>query len=217
MKLVEQWDALAAELPSGWESVRVRIQPEQPRDLGELARLLGSLQAGHVGDAVVVTVVHGGGTTGPQAVRRRFAHVDEQRLWCGLARDGITVDEDAEASVADIAHGPLADAWDAELAGLPSDWSELLCELELRSSDELDRVALLCAPLNPTRDGQRLAFTFRCARTTGYGTSPTMVRRCFERLDNESLPGRVEVLRLLSETDPVGTQGSSWLVGGRHL
>ena len=36
----------------------------------------------------------------------------------------------------------------------------------------LDRTALLCAPLNPTRSGSRLVFTFRCSGRSGYGASP---------------------------------------------
>ena len=76
---------------------------------------------------------------------------------------------------------------------------------------------MLCAPLNPDSGDNELAFTFRCGREAGYGVSPTMARRCFERLDAEGLPGRVEVLRLLSQTDNIGTQGATWLVGGKVL
>ena len=45
----------------------------------------------------------------------------------------------------------LVEAWDEALATLPPDWSDLLCELELDSSDHLPRAALLGAPMNPTR------------------------------------------------------------------
>ena len=111
----------------------------------------------------------------------------------------------------------MAETWDAALGDLPSDWSDLLCELEIASSALLDRTALLCAPINPTRAGSRLAFTFRCSGRSGYGVSSSMARRCFERLDNEGIEGIVRVLRVLSDTDPVATQGPVWLVGGRML
>ena len=75
------------------------------------------------------------------------------------------------------------------LAPLPSDWTDLLCELEIDSSTLLDRAALLCAPLNPARTGSRLVFTFRCSGRSGYGVSPSMARRCFERLDDEGIVG----------------------------
>jgi hypothetical protein len=44
-----------------------------------------------------------------------------------------------------------------------------------------------------------------------------MTRRGFERLDEAGIPVRVEVLRVLSDTDNVGTQGPVWRVGGRAV
>ncbi len=62
-----------------------------------------------------------------------------------------------------------------------------------------------------------MGFTFRCARRAGYGVSPEMARRCFERLDEEGIPGTVSVLRLVSDVDNVATQGAVWYVGGKAL
>ena len=112
---------------------------------------------------------------------------------------------------------PVAEAWDAALDALPADWSDLLCFLEIDSSALLPRAALLCAPLNPTRDHARVGFTFRCASRSGYGVSPGMARRCFERLDDEGIEGTPSVLRVLSDTDNVGTQGAVWYVAGKVL
>ena len=58
---------------------------------------------------------------------------------------------------------------------------------------------------------------FRCARRFGYGASPGMVRRSLERCDEAGITGRVEVLRVLSDTRPVGTQGPVWHIGGRMV
>jgi hypothetical protein len=44
-----------------------------------------------------------------------------------------------------------------------------------------------------------------------------MVRRCLERLDDEGVRGVVRVLRVLSDTKPVATQGPVWYVGGRAV
>jgi hypothetical protein len=44
-----------------------------------------------------------------------------------------------------------------------------------------------------------------------------MARRCFERLDEEEIPGTVSVLRLVSDVDNVATQGAVWYVGGKAL
>ena len=71
--------------------------------------------------------------------------------------------------------------------------------------------------MNPTREPDAVGFTFRCARRTGYGVSPAMARRCFERLVAESIVTRVAILRVLADTDNVHTQGAVWLVGGRVL
>jgi hypothetical protein len=44
-----------------------------------------------------------------------------------------------------------------------------------------------------------------------------MARRCFERLDAEGIEGEVSVLRVVSDTDNVATQGPVWYVGGKVL
>jgi hypothetical protein len=53
------------------------------------------------------------------------------------------------------------------------------------------------------------------ARNFGYGASPEMVRRCFERCDAEGIRGTVSILRALSDTHPVATQGPVWQIAGR--
>ena len=72
-----------------------------------------------------------------------------------------------------------------------------------------------CAPTNPTRPGRALVLQFRAARRFGYGVSPGMARRCLERLDEEEVGGELRVLRVLSDTDGVATQGPVWRVGGK--
>jgi hypothetical protein len=42
-----------------------------------------------------------------------------------------------------------------------------------------------------------------------------MVRRCLSRLGEQEIPGEVRILRSLSDTNPVGTQGPVWYVGGK--
>jgi len=111
----------------------------------------------------------------------------------------------------------LAEQWQEALAALPPDWSDVYAEVELDSSDYLERGALLLAPVNPARVPGRLAYRFRIARRFGYGASGEMARRCFERLDGERMSGRFSVLRALSDTKPVYTQGPVWYVGGRAV
>ena len=220
VKLVDQWAALERRLPIDWETIVLRLSTEQPDDVGEAARVLGPMNVGRVGDQLVVTVRRAGGAAGPEAARRLFGRLDQARIWCLLEQDEVGVREPDAATPAAAAAAqasPVAEAWETALAELPSGWSDLLCRLELASSDLLPRAALHCAPMNPTRDGDAVAFTFRCASREGYGVSPKMARRCFERLDAEGIEGEVSVLRVVSDTDNVATQGPVWYVGGKVL
>ena len=110
----------------------------------------------------------------------------------------------------------LRDAWKRALAGLPSDWSDIYAEVRLDSTDYLERGALLLSPMNPARSGPT-SFRFRSAHHHGYGVSPEMAARCFGRCDDDGITGGVEILRVLSDTDPVHTQGPVWYVGGRPV
>ena len=218
VKLVDQWAALERRLPIDWETIDLRLSTEQPDEIGEAARVLGPMNVGHVRDQLAVTVQRAGGASGPEAARRLFGRLDQERIWCLLEQGDVGVREpDVARSAATRQAAPVAEAWDAALAELPSGWSDLLCRLDLVSSDLLPRAALLCAPINPTRERDAVAFVFRCASRAGYGVAPVMARRCFERLDAEGIEGEVSVLRVVSDTDNVATQGPVWYVGGKVL
>jgi hypothetical protein len=219
MKLVDQWHAIEPELPAGWEDVRLILTSEQPSDLPRAAQVLGSINVGRVGDTLVFHVSSSAGPQGKHTALRLFERLDRDRVWCHIEQSGVqSGPEPTEATrEAKGLSGSVAESWDRALAPLPSDWTDLLCELQIESSTLLDRAALLCAPLNPARSGQRLVFTFRCSGRSGYGASPSMTRRCFERLDAEGIVGSASVLRVLSDADNVDTQGPVWLVGGKTL
>jgi hypothetical protein len=220
MKLVDQWRTIEDDLPPGWEDVRLTLTTEQPGDLPRAAQVLGSINVGEVGSALVFHVRRAGGHQSPQAAKRLFDRLDQDRIWCDLEQSRVQVAEPAAAmqgGESAPAQVSVAASWDAALAPLPTDWTDLLCELEIESSDNLDRTALLCAPLNPTRDAPRLVFTFRCSGRSGFGVSRSMARRCCERLDNDGIRGSTRILRVLSDTDNVDTQGPVWLVGGKTL
>lgn len=128
------------------------------------------------------------------------------------------VSSDEAAPAPAPARASLAADWDAAIGVLPADWSDLLCELELTSSDHVERAALLIAPINPVQTGtSRPGFRFRAAHTFGYGASSGMVRRCLARLDEDGIPGEVRIVRALSDTHPVATQGPVWYVGGKAV
>lgn len=214
MKLVEQWRAIQAELPPDWAEAQLELVPELPSERARAAGLLGPAAPIRVGEALRLTAQRGGGATGPEGIRRLLAAVDRARIWSTLR----LVDATRAAAAAAAAPEPtLADAWQAAVASLPPDWSDLQCEVRLRSSDYLDRAALLMAPLNPTRAGTNGALRFRAARSFGYGASAEMARRCLERCDAERIRGSVEVLRVLSDTQNVATQGPVWRVAGKSV
>jgi len=218
VKLVDQWAAVERRLPPDWETVSLRLRTEQPDELSEAARILGPMNVGRAGDTLAFAVRRAGGAAGPEAARRLFARLDQARIWCLLEQEGVTEPEPfVEEPSAATERRPLAVAWDEALGALPADWSDLLCALDIDSSALLPRAALLCAPVNPTRARDRVGFTFRCARLAGYGVSPSMARRCFERLDDEGIPGAVTVLQVVSDSDNVGTQGPVFVVGGKAL
>jgi hypothetical protein len=216
VKLVDQWAALERRLPADWETVELRLRTEQPTERSEAARILGPMNVGLVGEELAFTVRRAGGASGPEAARRLFGRLDEARVWCLLEQREV-VEAAPRLDEPEPTASPLAAQWDEALEALPPGWSDLLCLLELGSSALLPRAALLCAAINPTRDRDRVGFTFRCARTTGYGVSAPMARRCFEQLDDEGITGTVAVLRALSGTDNVATQGAVWYVAGKVL
>jgi len=212
--LVAEWSQLEQGLPLGWDEARIRIVLGDPTERDRAARLLTPLQPYSGGDGAVSfrTASNGTGPT-PELVRRALVRLDKERVRGTLE---VTATTTAAVAVPERVV-TLAESWAGELATLPEDWSDLLAEVELDSSDYVERAALNLAPLNPRRDHDRLALRFRSARRFGYGASPEMVNRCLTRCDAEAIRGRVRILRALSDTHPVGTQGPVWQLDGRTV
>ena len=213
MRLVEQWRRIRSELPQDWGEVRLNVSVFRPEERSRAAALLGPAGPGRLGDDLRVSVFRAGGGIGPDQAEKLFGKLDDEPIRATLSQ--VEVDERVEREEAP--REPAAQQWDEAVAALPADWSDLLCELQLTSSDHLARAALLVAPINPTRVPERIAFRFRVARTFGYGASPEMTRRCLERLDAEGIPARLTVLHVLSDTHNVATQGPVWRVAGKAV
>jgi hypothetical protein len=232
LTLVRQWYAIKSSLPEGWGEVRLLLRVEDPARAERATALLAPLLSGRHGNEIRFTVSRVSGP-GEDAVRRLLSRLDSERIAGTLELAHVTQTEPQPigsepteipaAIVPRAAPGrpwrgdPLAPQWDDALTDLPPDWSDVLAEVEIDSSDLLERVALLMAPLNPSRDGERFAFRFRCARSFGYGASPGMVQRCLERVDTEGVRGRFTLLRALSDTKPAYTQGPVWYVDGKAV
>jgi hypothetical protein len=214
MALVDQWKVINGNLVEGWTSVQLRLTVEEQPE--RAAAMLAPAGAGRHGNVVVFGVGRAGAGSSPDLVTRLLARLDAERIRGVLAPVKVE-EEKAAAAETRTRRVPLAEQWKQALAALPADWSDLYAEVELDSSDYLERGALLLAPLNPTRVKAQLAYRFRVARRFGYGASAEMAERCLERLDGEGISGTFRVLWALSDTKPVYTQGPVWYVGGRAV
>jgi hypothetical protein len=219
-RILNQWRAIEQGLPEGWGNARLKLEVPDAAQAARAAALLGPANATRRGTTLWIYVSKQGDGAVPDLVARLLARVDAEAIEGRLELAGATEKPKptAEPTAArQRSSAVLVVQWDAAVAELPEDWSDLWVELELASSDYLERGALLLAPVNPARAGKRLAYRFRVARRFGYGASPEMTRRCFERLDAEAIKGSVRILYALSDTKPVSTQGPVWYVGGRTV
>jgi hypothetical protein len=219
--LAERCDEILRGLPRGWSLAHLELTVDRQEDADRAALILAPATPGRTGRSFHF-YVHGGGeglAPTPELVRRVLERLDEE----GIAGQLELVHEEPVPAAAaptrrsERAPRPLAAQWDELTQRLPPDWSDLYAEIELDSSDFLDRGALLLAPVNPAHYGGPHTLRFRGARVRGYGAAAEMVRRCFERLDREHITGTVRVLRVLSDTHHVATQGPVWYVGGKSV
>lgn len=236
MRAVDQWRLIEAALPDGWEQARLSFVVEDPAQASAAAGVLGPIGPGRVGDEIRLQV-HSSASGGPQTLTNLLGRMDRKRLWGTLTLldaaapapapvepepggpAGLAPDERRASAGRPPDSGPpaLVAQWDTLLETLPPDWSDLLCRLEVDSTDYLATASLLGAPLNLARIPGESAARFRVSENKGYGASTAMARRCFERMDAQGVTGRLEVLTELADTRIVATQGPVWRVAGRSV
>jgi hypothetical protein len=213
VSVVDQWREIVRELPDDWADARLRLTIEDEGDCDRAAALLGPVNPGRRGKVLRLFAARRGAGSSSALVERLLRRLDEERIQGTLELVGA-----GEAAPDPVIHRQtLVDSWNTAAAALPPDWSDLYAEVELVSTDWLERAALLMAPVNPARYGGTPGFRFRVARRFGYGASAEMTRRCLERVDDEGIRGELRILRVLSDTDPVVTQGPVWYVEGRSV
>jgi hypothetical protein len=220
--LAERCDEILRGLPRGWSLAHVELTLERGADADRAALILAPATPGRQGRTFQLHVHNGtaGLAPTPELVRRALRRLDEEGItgWVKLVHEEqASGPPPAATREPERAPQPLASQWDELLERLPPDWSDLYAEIDLDSSDFLERGALLLAPVNPAHYGGSLSLRFRCARVRGYGVSAEMARRCLERLDGEHITGTVRVLRVLSDTHHVATQGPVWYVEGKSV
>jgi len=219
--LGERVEEIVRGLPRGWERARLELTVEEDEDADRAALILAPATPGRSGSTFTL-YVHGPGRregATPELARRVVSRLDAEGIR-GRIRLGGHEAAPVEARAPERTREPrttLVASWDALLGRLPPGWSDLYAEVELDSSDHLERGALLLAPVNPSRAGGPATFRFRCASSAGYGVASSMARRALERLDEEGLTGRVRPLRVLADTHSTFTQGPVWRVDGRSV
>jgi hypothetical protein len=213
LALVGRFNEIERELPNDWADARLVLTVADDARCDRAAALLGPANPGRRGKTIRFAAVRRGAGVGPEAVRRLLRRLDTEGIVGDLELAGV---HKAVAAEVELRAG-LREQWEHALAELPSDWSDVYAEVRFSSTDYLEPGALLLSPVNPSAYGGPGALRFRCARRFGYGVSPEMAARCFERCDDERITGEIEILRALSDTYPVGTQGPVWVVGGRSV
>lgn len=210
VQLVDQFNELDQGIEGTWSALELELVPADAGLTDRAAALLGPANPGRSGHKLRFATARHGRGIGPEALRRLLTRLDDEdiegRLWLRRVEKATS-----DARVRET----FRDQWARALAALPSDWSDIYAEVRFDSTDYVEPAALRLAPVNPSRCGGVASLCFRCAHRFGYGVSPEMAARCLARCDEHGITGTVEILRVLSDTDPVGTQGPVWLVGGR--
>ena len=165
MALVDQWNTIERGLDPRWSDAHVVLHARR--------------RSTRIGRAAALLAPAGPGQSRRHAPLLRRA----ERARC---RDPKPCDECCAASTGEGIDGALElvsqppsapceppverrarspQAWDAALAVLPADWSDLLCELALFSSDHLDVTALLMRPGQPAARERRQRRSASASRT----------------------------------------------------
>jgi hypothetical protein len=213
LRLVEQFNELERGLVDEWAELRLRLTVEEESRAERAAAMLAPANPGRLGKVIRLTVDRRGPGIGPEALRRLLKRLDDEGIAGTLELQSIQKAPPEELRTKET----LRAQWDLRLAEVPPDWSDIYAQVRLDSTDYLERGALLLAPVNPAQFGGPAALRFRSAQHFGYGVSPGMAARCFERCDEEGITGKVEILYVLSDTNPEATQGPVWLLGGRTV
>jgi hypothetical protein len=213
MSLVEQWRELETALPDGWVRVSAQLEIRDPGVAARASALLGPAGPYRTGTTLRFSSARDGSAQGPDGIARLLRRLDDARIGGTLTALG------SEKGIARVEREltTLVESWDALIAELPADWSDLAAEVRFLSTDYVEHAAVLCIQMNPRRVGDTPVFRFRAAQYAGYGVAPQMARRCFERCDEANIRGSLAILRVLSDTHLAATQGPVWILDGQTV
>jgi hypothetical protein len=213
MSLVGQWRELEIALPDGWVRVSVELEIPDPGVASRASALLGPAGPHRIGTTLRFSSARDGSAQGPDGIARLLRRLDDE----GVDGTLTALGSERPAARTEREVTSLVDSWDTMLAELPEDWSDVVAEIRLLSTDYVEHAAVLCIQMNPRRVGDRAAFRFRAAHHAGYGVAPEMARRCLERCDGNNIRGSIELLQVLSDTHLVATQGPVWILDGQTI
>ena len=221
MALADRVDEIVRGLPRGWERARLELTVEEPEDADRASLVLAPATPGRSGSAFTLYVHDGASGLSPTAglVKRVVARLDEAGIRGRVRLAGHEQGVAKEGACRPGARG--SDGAGGRLGRAPAPAPVRLVGPLRRGGARLD--GLPRARGAAARAGQPCALrrpvelSLRAASSKGYGVAPGMARRALERLDDEGLSGRVRVLRVLSDTNAVSTQGPVWRVDGRSV
>src|SRR6266849_5181822 len=163
MSLVGVWETVESALPAGWGSARLELAVTEG-DYDQAAALLGPAQPHLAAPGVLrFSAARDGSGTSPGAVKRLLGRLED----AGIEGTLTVLSSDVTPITPPAEHKTLAESWDAALATLPADWSDLVGEIELISSDYLEQAALQLAPINPRLVPPGSVLRFRSAARFG--------------------------------------------------
>jgi len=85
----------------------------------------------------------------------------------------------------------LVEQWLEIQDGLPEGWTDARLRLTIQDEERAARAAALLGPINPGRRGSVLRFY---AARRGAGPSPGLVESLLVRIDEERIPGELELV-----------------------
>jgi len=175
--LGEKLRAILDSLPAGWSEARIVVSLVSEADADHAALILGSLAPGRSGTTFRIRVSASGlGGPSPDAAQRVLERLDGEGIDARLSLPGTAAFQAAAPAPPEAPRALLAESWDEQVSRLPADWSDLYLELELASSADTDRGALLLGPVNPfLQPDARPAFRFRAARRASTQRSADVV------------------------------------------
>ena len=205
MALAERADEILRGLPRGWERARLELTVEEAEEADRAAVILAPAAPGPPGRTFACTSRRGAGGLGttpdwPGACSRGSTGQGIRGRLCGSPRH-----ERRRQDAAPSAARPRGSARRSRPPGTRScgdcrpTGRDLYAEVELDSSDYLERGALLLAPVNPLARGGP-GFRFRAASHAATASRRRWPGAASSGSTTRARGGRLRVLRVLSDT-----------------